>query len=399
MFMPKLGIMHLRNRFFSSRVAAGLFLATGLIASGLVFSNSAKGQTSSAPAAQSAPSTGAPNSAQQPATTQAAPTSSQPTQAAPTQTPSNPAPANQGPNGAAAGQPAAGQDQGTAPDANDNGVFVFKAEAREVVLHATVVDDKNHLVMNLDKPDFTVYENDKPQQISSFRQQDFPVAMGIVIDNSGSMREKRDQVNKAAINLVRSSNPDDEVFVVNFNDEFYLDQDFTSDLKKLQAALEHVETRGGTALYDAIIASADYLMKSKLSRKVLFVVTDGEDDASQSSLEQAVQRLAQENGPVVYSIGLLGDEKVRRAKRALETISERTGGMAFFPPTLDEVDQISRTIAHDIRNQYTISYRPSTPKSVGGYRTIHVEAHARPYKHLTVRTRSGYYPGQEQAMR
>jgi VWFA-related protein len=220
-----------------------------------------------------------------------------------------------------------------------------------------------------------------------------------VIDNSGSMREKRDEVNKAAINLVRSSNPDDEVFVVNFNDEYYLDQDFTSDLKKLQAALEHVETRGGTALYDAIIASADYLMKSKLQRKVLFVVTDGEDDASQASLEQAVQRLAQENGPTVYTIGLLGDDKVRRAKRALQTISDRTGGIAFFPPTLDEVDQISRTVAHDIRNQYTISYTPSTPKNVGGYRTIHVEAHARPYKHLTVRTRSGYYPGQEQAMK
>jgi Ca-activated chloride channel homolog len=198
---------------------------------------------------------------------------------------------------------------------------------------------------------------------------------------------------------VRSSNPDDQVFVVNFNDEYYLDQDFTADVKKLQGALEHVETRGGTALYDAIIASADYLQKSQLQRKVLFVVTDGEDDASQSSLEQAVQKLAQENGPVVYTIGLLGDEKVRRARRALETLADRTGGIAFFPPTLDEVDQISRTVAHDIRNQYTITYAPSTPKAIQGYRTIHVDAHARPYKKLTVRTRSGYYPGQESAMR
>ena len=268
-----------------------------------------------------------------------------------------------------------------------------------MVLHAVVVDERNRLIMNLAKPDFTIFENDKPQEIRSFRQQDFPVAMGIVIDNSGSMREKRDEVNKAAINLVRSSNPEDQVFVVNFNDEYYLDQDFTSDIKKLQVALEHVETRGGTALYDAVIASADYLMKSKLQRKVLFVVTDGEDDASQASLEQAVQRLAAENGPTVYTIGLLGDEKIRKAKRALQTIADRTGGIAFFPPTLDEVDQISRTVAHDIRNQYTISYTPSTPKTVQGYRTIHVEAHARAYKHLSVRTRSGYYPGQEQAMK
>ena len=412
MFMQKLGTMHPRNRL-SSRVAAGLCLAITIIFSTSAVERAACQASSAAPPPSNQPAS--PNAAQQPSsgTTQGqTPAPSQPATGAqppviPAQNtpPSNQAPGNQAPGNQAPGNQAPGSQpptepgQSQAPDANDNGVFVFKAEAREVVLHATVVDDRNHLVMNLDKPDFTVYENDKPQQISSFKQQDFPVAMGIVIDNSGSMREKRDQVNKAAINLVRSSNPDDEVFVVNFNDEYYLDQDFTSDVKKLQAALEHVETRGGTALYDAIIASADYLMKSKLSRKVIFVVTDGEDDASQSSLEQAVQRLAQENGPVVYSIGLLGDEKVRRAKRALETISDRTGGIAFFPPSLDEVDQISRNIAHDIRNQYTISYRPSTPRSVGGYRTIHVDAHARPYKKLTVRTRSGYYPGQEAAMR
>lgn len=399
MFMPKLGIMHPRNRF-SSRVVAGLFL-TAL----LFFTESMFSQAAPAPAQGN---TTAPTTVQQPAGngTQGQPSTqpqSQPSAPATTQAPtgsSSSAPANQAPaqNGAP-GASTPGQGQGTSPDATDNGIFVFKAEAKEVVLHATVVDDRNHLVMNLGKPDFTVYENDKPQQIRSFRQQDYPVAMGIVIDNSGSMREKRDQVNKAAVNLVRSSNPEDQVFVVNFNDEYYLDQDFTSDIKKLQGALEHVETRGSTALFDAIIASADYLQKSQLQRKVLFVVTDGEDDASQSSLEQAVQKLAQENGPVVYTIGLLGDEKVRRARRALETLADRTGGIAFFPPTLDEVDQISRTVAHDIRNQYTITYAPSTPKAVQGYRTIHVDAHARAYKKLTVRTRSGYYPGQESVMR
>ncbi|MBV9182025.1 MAG: VWA domain-containing protein [Acidobacteria bacterium] len=296
-------------------------------------------------------------------------------------------------------QAPAGGNQAEPPSGNDNGVFVFHAEAKEVTLHATVVDDKNHLVTNLTQPDFTVYENGQPQQIRAFRREDFPVAIGIVIDNSGSMREKREKVNKAAVNLVRASNPDDQVFVVNFNDEYYLDQDFTSEVGKLQAALEHVEARGGTALYDAIVASADWLMKSSLPRKVVFVVTDGEDDASQETLDQAVQRLQQENGPTVYAIGLLGEEKSRRAKRALEILADRTGGIAFFPPTLDQVDEISRNVAHDIRSQYTISYAPTTPKSVGGFRTIHVDAHARPYKKLTVRTRTGYYPGQEQAMR
>jgi len=296
------------------------------------------------------------------------------------------------------GQGKTTQGQGQEPATQDGG-FVFTTEAREVVLHATVVDDKNRLVTTLNKPDFTIFENDKPQEIRHFAREDYPVAMGIVIDNSGSMREKRDEVNKAALNLVRSSNPEDQVFVVNFNDEFYLDQDFTSDIKKLQEALEHVEARGGTALYDAVTASADYLVKSKLQRKVIFVVTDGEDDARQQTLEEAVHRLQQENGPTVYAIGLLGEEKSRHAKRALETIAERTGGISFFPPTLDQVDEISRTVAHDIRNQYTISYRPTTPRSVPGFRAIHVEAHARSYKRLVVRTRSGYYPGQENATR
>ena len=268
----------------------------------------------------------------------------------------------------------------------------------EVVLHATVVDDKQRMITNLDKGAFTVLEDGKPQAITSFRHEDIPVAMAIVIDNSGSMREKRSKVNQAALNLVRSSNPQDQVFIVNFNDEYYLDQDFTSNINQLKEALEKIEARGGTALYDAVVASADHLKKNaKLERKVLFVVTDGEDNASRESLEQAVRRLQEENGPTVYAIGLLGEEKQRRAHRALQTMTERTGGISFFPRTLDEVDAISRSVAHDIRNQYTIGYKPTNPKSTGGYRAIHVDARAHGYGKLTVRTRSGYYAGQERA--
>jgi Ca-activated chloride channel family protein len=322
-----------------------------------------------------------------------APTSSQAPQSAPAG-PQQPAPTPQ-----SQGQPAPGQaappGQEQAPEA---GGFVFRSEVQEVVLHATVIDDKQHMITNLDRNAFMVFEDGKPQTITSFRHEDIPVALGIVIDNSGSMREKRDRVNKAALNLVRASNPQDQVFIVNFNDEYYLDQDYTSDVKKLQEALEKVEARGGTALYDALVASADHLKKSaKLQKKVLLVVTDGEDNASRESLETAVRRLQAENGPTVYAIGILGGEKERRARRALQTIAERTGGIAFLPKTADEVDSISRTVAHDIRNQYTIGYKPTTPKSAGGYRTIHVDARARGYGKLTVRTRSGYYAGQEQA--
>jgi Ca-activated chloride channel family protein len=280
----------------------------------------------------------------------------------------------------------------------EQGAFVFHKQVEEVVLHATVVDDKQRMVTNLEKQSFTVLEDGRPQNIVSFRHEDIPVAMGIVIDNSGSMREKRDKVNKAAINLVKSSNPQDEVFIVNFNDEYYLDQDFTNDLGKMREALEKVDTRGGTALYDAVVASAEHLKKNaKLEKRVLFVVTDGEDNESQETLEQAIRRLQEENGPTVYAIGLLGEEKQRRARKALQFIAEKTGGIAFFPKSLEEVDSISRTVAHDIRNQYTLGYKPTNPKSSGGYRTIKVDAKAKGYGKLTVRTKSGYYAGQDRA--
>jgi VWFA-related protein len=309
---------------------------------------------------------------------------------------SKPADNAQAPN-APAQAPASQSPDDQQRNLNDQGVFVFKKDVDEVMLHATVIDDKQHIVTTLDRSAFTVYEDGKPQNIISFHHVDIPVAMGIVIDNSGSMREKRNKVNQAALNLVRSSNPQDEVFVVNFNDEQYLDQDFTNNLLKLKEALEKIDARGGTALYDAVVASADHLRQNaRLEKKVLFVVTDGEDNASSENLEQAVKHLSQENGAAVYAIGILGDEEhPKRAKRALEIIAQRTGGIAFFPKTLDEVDAISRTIASDIRNQYAIGYKPTNPKTSGGFRQIRVDAKAKGHGKLIVRTKSGYYASAE----
>ena len=127
------------------------------------------------------------------------------------------------------------------------------------------------------------------------------------------------------------------------------------------------------------------------------MVTDGEDNASAESLEQAVHRLQEQNGPTIYTIGLLGDEHSKRAKRALRVMAEETGGLAFFPNNLGEVEAITQQIAHDIRNQYTIGYKPSKPQSEGGFRMVKVEASAKGYKKLQVRTRSGYYAGQQRA--
>jgi len=288
--------------------------------------------------------------------------------------------------------------QGQAPAAERNDVYIFRKEVDEVTLHATVVDDHFRPITGLQKKDFTVFEDGRPQKITSFRNEDIPVALGIVIDNSGSMRDKRPSVNAAAVNLVRASNPQDLVFVVNFNEEYFLDQDYTGSIPKLQDALERIESRGGTALYDAVVASSDHLKKSaELEKKVLLVVTDGEDNASRETLEQALRRLEEQNGPTVYTIGLLDEEHSKRARRALREMAEDTGGVAFFPKDLTQVQAITTQVAHDIRNQYTIQYKPSRPQSAGGYRMVKVEAQAAGYKKLQVRTRSGYYAGQQQA--
>jgi Ca-activated chloride channel homolog len=335
---------------------------------------------------------------------------SQPAPAAGSQTAANSQSASQSgpasPAPASTGQVAAPKDSQNVspksapdPEASDSGVFVFRKQVEEVVLHATVIDDKQRIVTSLDKGDFNVYENGSPQTITSFRHEDIPVAMGIVVDNSGSMREKRQKVNAAALNLVRASNANDEVCIVNFNDEYYLDQDFTSSINKLKEGLEKIEARGGTALYDAVVATAEHLKRdAKLEKKVIFIVTDGEDNESAETLEQAVRRLQGDGGPTVYSIGILEkEEHPKHAKRALQIMSERTGGIAFFPTTLDDVDAISRTVAHDIRTQYTIGYKPTTPKTQGGYRQVRVDARSHDHGKLTVRTKSGYYAGTEPA--
>ena len=298
---------------------------------------------------------------------------------------------------------APGSDSSTAPDRTDSAqpaddqssVFVFKTQVREVILHATVVDEQRRLVTNLDRPAFTAFENGVPQATTSFHRDDVPVAMGIVIDNSGSMREKRDKVNQAVLNLIRARGPGDETFVVNFDQNSYLDQDFTSDTDLLKKALEKVSAQGSTSLYDAIVAATVHLKNNtRVERKVLLVITDGRDNASRETLQQALRRLQQENGPTLYAIGLLGDELQPSDTGALRSLAAVTGGVAFFPKRLDEVDDITRIVARDIHNQYTIGYKPTDHSKTAGYRTIEVRAQTPEHRKLTVRTRSGYYTGE-----
>ncbi|HTU49157.1 MAG TPA: VWA domain-containing protein [Acidobacteriaceae bacterium] len=308
----------------------------------------------------------------------------------------SPAFCQQAATGSAQNAPAATATPQPAVSAAQNQPFTFKTSVTEVVLYATVVDSHQRLVTSLQKQDFTIYENNVPQTISSCSQEDVPVSMAILIDNSGSMAQKRAAVNRAAIDLIQASNPQDEAFIVNFSDEAFLDQDFTSNINLLRKGLSHIDSEGGTALYDAVIAAADHLAKqAKHPKQVILIITDGEDNSSSATLADTVRRIQDLNGPIVYSIGLLYDESDRsqshRARKALQTLSDETGGIAFFPKSLDQVDTIAAEVAQDIRHQYVLGYHPTDPISRGGYRTVRVEAKAKGLGKLSVRTRAGYF--------
>jgi Ca-activated chloride channel homolog len=284
------------------------------------------------------------------------------------------------------GQPSSAEKQGS----------TIKVQVNLVVLHTTVLDDRGRFADGLKQENFRILEDKVEQKLSVFKREDVPVSMGLVIDNSGSMRDKRPRVNEAAITLVESSNPQDEAFVVNFNDDFYLDldKDFTNSVPELKEALERIDSRGSTALYDAIIGSLDHLKKASKDKRVLLIITDGEDNTSRNSLEKTVREI-QKTDTVVYTIGLLSQESkksAKRAKKALKDIAEASGGLSYFPENVEDVHNICQQVAHDIRNQYTLAYYPSNSRRDGTFRAVSVEViPPRGHGKLVARTRNGYY--------
>ena len=269
---------------------------------------------------------------------------------------------------------------------------VIRVETRLVVLHASVADKSGKLLTDLPRSAFRVLENNVEQTIKDFKREDIPVSLGIIIDDSGSMMNKRQKVAAAALALVKASNPKDEVFLVNFNDTAYLDVPFTNNIQKLEEGLARIESRGGTAMRDAISMSIDYMKKeAKKEKKVLMVITDGDDTASSENLEKLVAK-CQRSEVLVYAIGLLTEEEQRRqkaAKRALQTITTASGGVAFLPKDLTSVEQLALQVAHEIRNQYTITYSPHVQELDGSFRTIKIAINAKGTP--MARTRTGYY--------
>jgi Ca-activated chloride channel family protein len=277
---------------------------------------------------------------------------------------------------------------------------VFRSDARLVVLHATVLDAGGRVVTNLQQGAFHLFENGVEQALKVFRREDAPVSIGLIIDDSGSMTNKRDKVAAAALALVQASHPDDEVFVLHFNEKTYLDTDFTHDHKRLEEALKTFDSRGTTSLRDAVRLGIEHIEhKAAEDKKVLIVITDGEDNTSVSSSAYVI-KAAQQSGVLIYTVGILtdtDDEVTRRARQELDALTQATGGQSYYLKGPSEAEQTALEIAHNIRNQYTLAYSPSDQTLDGKYRRIEVKATGP--APLTVLTRSGYWAGGERAAR
>jgi Ca-activated chloride channel family protein len=271
-------------------------------------------------------------------------------------------------------------------------------EVALVVLHATVADRNGVLIHNLGEQDFEVYEDGLRQLIRLFKNEDIPVTVGLVVDHSSTMRQKLSEVSAAARTFVRSSNREDEMFVVNFNEKVSLGlpegMRFTAAAADLEAAVTRAPAGGETALYDAMARGLTELQAGHRDGKILVIISDGGDNASARSLTQ-VMKLARQSSAVIYAVGIFDEQDPDRNPAVLRRLAQETGGEAYFPKQLAEIVAICERIARDIRHQYTIGYAPSNPARDGAYRAIRVLVRGKGHGRPSVRTRAGYIAGGE----
>jgi len=282
------------------------------------------------------------------------------------------------------------------PKKSKDSDYTLSVDVNLVLLHVSVLDEKDTVVKGLTKEDFSVFEDKTQQEISLFREEDVPVSLGLVIDNSGSMRTKRERVNKAAMTFAKTCNPNDEIFLINFNDQVYIDQDFTKNRDDLTDALDTLDARGGTALHDAIYLSLEHIREGKEDKKALLVISDGEDRDSRYKFDTVLE-FARESHASIYVIGLFDKEGERsraqkKAAKNLKDLAEETGGKYFFPESADEVEALCTQVAHEIRNQYTLGYKPTNTHRDGTWRTVSVKLNTnKGAKKLVARAKRGYY--------
>jgi len=295
-----------------------------------------------------------------------------------------------------------GQDKPQLQKQDKDKEYTLSVETLEVNLPISVLDKEGRPVDGLKQEHFQIFEDKIQQTIKTFRHEDIPLSLGLVIDNSGSMRNKRERVNSSALSFVRESNPEDETCIINFDDSAYLEQDFTGSIGDLIDALENIDARGETALYDALYLAAEKVTKDgKKDKKAILLITDGEDNVSKYGINKVIEALRQSK-VTLYAVGLLEEDDQRgglfkkppskKAKEDLLKFAEITGGQAYFPKNLDEVEELVKHIAHDLRNHYTVTYTPTNRSLDGTWREVTVKIN--PPKNMpkfTWHTKQGYY--------
>lgn len=294
--------------------------------------------------------------------------------------------------------PAEGNPSGQ-PDA---GEYRISVDVGLVVLPVIVTDRKGKAVSGLGETSFHVFEDGRPQKIALFEPEDVPVTVGLVIDDSGSMSAKRPEVLAAAEQFAKSSNPQDQIFVVNFNSDVSMglprDVPFTSNVEELLGAITRYPAEGNTALYDGLAAALEHLKTGTASRKALIVISDGADNASSLSFHELLSQ-AEASNAAIYTLGVSDQRFAGKDSGVLKRLARMTGGQAYFPPSAAQIPGICQQIAHSLRHEYTIAYQPTNPNEGGKYHAVRVTAKATGTGRLRVSTRTGYVtPSEAQTM-
>jgi len=251
-------------------------------------------------------------------------------------------------------------------------IATLNVDVSLVELHVTVADPQGHPIGGLVQSNFKVTENGVEQPMAVFKHEDIPVSLGLVLDNSRSIEPRKTRLDAAALSFVQKSNPDDEVFIVHFDFDARLSLEFTGDHARLEQTLAAAKPYGETALYDSVILALDTMQKAQNQKKALLLITDGIDNVSKTTLEQVVERLKRER-VLVYVVGLLSQSGGVASEESLLRIAEASGARAYFPQTPEEARIMMEIIARDLREQYTIAYRPTNPARDGAWRSVHVD--------------------------
>jgi len=286
-------------------------------------------------------------------------------------------------------------------ESRDEGRFTIAVDVDLVVFNVTVTDGRGRHVSGLKASDFHILEENRLQGITLFHAEDVPASIGLIIDNSSSMHDKRGDVARAALAFTNASNPEDEMFVVNFNEKVYQglpsEIQFTNDIDQIRAALLRTAPVGLTALYDALAAGIEHLKTGTRDRKALVVLSDGGDNASRRTLDDVLQ-IAQRSSATIYTIGIYDETDSDRNPNVLRKIARLSGGRAYFPDSLDELEPVWRDIAGGIRSQYTLGYHSSNSNRDGMFRKVRITASSNGRRGLRIITRAGYFAPVDKAI-